>query len=132
MKKLTTLFVSLLIAFTVLTPLAVSAHSYVGATSTESACDTLKGINPDSEGCGASQGGVNNIIKVALNLLSFIAAVIAVIMVFVSGFKYMTAQGDAAQISSAKKSLVYALVGLVVVASAQFIVKFVLARSFNA
>jgi hypothetical protein len=131
MKKIAVLFVTLLTGLLILPPVA-SAQPYFGNASSDDACQTLKNLNPDNEGCGRSDKGVNDIITLALNLLTFIAAVIAVIMMFVSGFKYITAQGDANQISSAKKSLIYALAGLVVVASAQFLVKFVLARSINA
>lgn len=101
-------------------------------TSRGQACMALRDFNPDGEACRASDSGVNKIIKLALNLLSMVAGVIAVIMIIVSGFKYVTSQGDASSISSAKQSLIYAIVGLVVVAMAQFIVRFVLAKTIQA
>ena len=42
--------------------------------------------------------------------------------------RYITAQGDSSQISSAKNTLLYALVGLVIAALAQVIVHFVLSE----
>ena len=46
-------------------------------------------------------------------------------MIIISGFKYVTAGGDSAKVGSAKNTLIYALVGLVIAALAQFIVHFV-------
>ena len=132
MKKLTVLLTTLITGLFIVSPIAYAQPTYLGNASSDDACQTLKDLNPDNKGCGAGDNGVNDIITLSLNLLTFIAAVIAVIMMFVSGFKYITAQGDSNQISSAKRSLIYALVGLVVVASAQFLVKFVLARSIHA
>lgn len=98
-------------------------------SSTTQACDALKDINPEDEGCGAADGTVNAVIRVVINILSIIAGLIAVIMIIVSGLKYITSQGDSNQISSSKKSLIYAILGLVVVAFAQIIVKFVVAKT---
>ena len=49
-------------------------------------------------------------------------------MIMVGGLKYMTSQGDSANVASAKNTILYAVIGLVVVALAQVIVKFVLDR----
>jgi hypothetical protein len=132
-KKLRYIFAAALSGIVLFMTPTVLAHTfYVGATASQDACETLKDLNPNGGGCTASQGGVNSVIKLALNLLSIIAGVIGVIMVIVAGFKYITAQGDAASITSARNALLYAIVGLVVVAFAQAIVKFVLSRSINA
>jgi hypothetical protein len=50
-------------------------------------------------------------------------------MIVLSGFKYITSGGDANKVSSAKSSLVYAIIGLVIVVLAQVIVHFVIIRS---
>lgn len=121
--------------FLVTAPLVSAEGSVltIGQTaSSEDACQTLRQINPDGEGCGAANGGINGIIRLVLNLLSIAAGLIGVIMIIVSGFKYITAQGDATELSNAKKTLIYAIAGLVVVVFAQFIVRFVLARAGNA
>jgi hypothetical protein len=47
-------------------------------------------------------------------------------MIMVAGFKYITAGGDAGSIGSAKNTLVYAIVGLLIAALAQALVHFVL------
>ena len=47
-------------------------------------------------------------------------------MIIYGGMRYITSGGDSGKITSAKNTIIYALIGLVVVALAQFIVKFVL------
>lgn len=77
---------------------------------------------------GNTTGGpsVDTIITTGLNLFSFIIGVVAVIMIMFAGFRFITANGDANQVSSARNTIIYAIVGLVVVAMAQVIVRFVL------
>lgn len=76
----------------------------------------------------AASAGVNSVISVAVNIFSWIVGVAAVIMVIVGGFKYVTSTGDSNSVNSAKNTILYALVGLAVVALAQIIVRFVLGR----
>lgn len=133
MKKIRLIFLTLstsLLLWTV-APSPVNAL-YMSAAASEDACTTLGKLNPDSKDCSEANAGINKLLTVALNLLSIVAGVIAVIMVIISGFKYVTSQGDAQGISSSKQTLIYAIVGIVVVAFAQFIVKFVLERAGNA
>jgi hypothetical protein len=51
------------------------------------------------------------------------------VMIMIAGLKYITSSGDASAVKSAKDGLLYAIVGLVVVALAQTIVRFVLSRA---
>jgi len=61
-----------------------------------------------------------------VNILSLIVGVVAVIMIIFGGFKYITSGGESGNVSGAKNTLIYAIVGLVIVALAQFVVHFVL------
>lgn len=71
----------------------------------------------------------NTIITEIINLISVIVAVIAVIMIVIAGFRYITSGGSSDKISSAKSTLLYAIIGLIIVALAQVIVRFVLAKT---
>lgn len=132
MKKLRYLFAAAISGLLLFTASPALAQPIFATASSRDACNTLEDLNPNADTCDESNGLANRLIKLALNLLSIIAGVIAVLMIIVAGFKYVTAQGDATELSNAKKSLIYALVGLVVVALSQAIVKFVLARTINA
>jgi hypothetical protein len=69
-----------------------------------------------------SSTSVNNTVKTAINLLSVVAGVAAVIMLMVGGFRYVTSGGNAESIKSARSTIT----GLIIVAIAQVIVRFVL------
>ena len=74
-------------------------------------------------------GRVSDLLRKVINIFSWIVGVIAVIMIIVGGLKYITSGGDSSNVSSAKNTILYALVGLVIVALAQFIVRFVLGQA---
>ncbi len=72
---------------------------------------------------------INQLVATVVNLFSVIVGVVAVLMIIVGGFRYITSGGDSGNVSTAKNTILYAIVGLVIVALAQFIVKFVLAKA---
>lgn len=78
-------------------------------------------------GCTAAGGNdISRVLKAVLNILSWIAGVAAIIMVIIAGLKYITSGGDSSSIAGAKQALIYALVGAIIVALAQVLVRFVL------
>ena len=109
---------------------AVSVPAVVFAQSpTQSAKqEACKGITGQVSGatCGSSTNDLSNIIKAVLNVLSLIAGFAAVIMIIIGGMRYITSGGEAQAVSGAKRTLIYAVVGLIVVSLSQFIVFFVL------
>jgi len=72
--------------------------------------------------------GKNGIITKTAGLLSIVVGVVAVVMIMIAGLKFITSQGDANQVSSARNTALYAVIGLVVAALAQGIIIFVLDR----
>ena len=66
-----------------------------------------------------------------LNILSTVVGVAAVIMIIISGLRYIMSGGDAEKVKTAKKTLLYAIVGLVIVALTQTIVHLVLTEAKN-
>ena len=73
-----------------------------------------------------ASGRINNLIADIINLFSLVVGVVSVIMIIVGGFRYIVSGGDSANVSSAKNTILYAIIGLVIVALAQTIVRFVL------
>ena len=67
----------------------------------------------------------------AVNVFSWVVGVVAVIMIIVGGFRYITSGGSSDKVGSAKNTLIYAIVGLIIVALAQFIVHFVINTANN-
>lgn len=75
---------------------------------------------------GTGSLNLQNLLDTIINYFSIFVGVIAVIMIIVGGLRYITSGGDSGKVSAAKTTIIYALVGLVVVALAQLIVRFVL------
>jgi hypothetical protein len=100
---------------------------------------TLSAASPQQEICEGSGGTWANgkctnanagkslevSIKDVVNVLLFIIGAVAVIMIVVGGLKYTTSNGDSSAVTSAKNTILYAVVGLVVAILAYAIVNFV-------
>lgn len=71
---------------------------------------------------------VNTIIATVINIFSLVVGVVSVIMIIIGGLKYITSGGDSGNVQGAKNTILYAIIGLVIVALAQVIVRFVLSR----
>jgi hypothetical protein len=71
---------------------------------------------------------VIRILKAAINVVSYIAGIAAIIGIIASGLRLILAGGDANAAASARTGLTYSLVGIAIVAIAQIIVAFVLNR----
>ncbi|MBW3568755.1 pilin [Candidatus Parcubacteria bacterium] len=96
-------------------------------------CQTRSGVSTTKggklcDGQACSDRALNNLIRQVVNVFSIIVGVVAVIMIIYGGFRYVASGGESGNISTAKNTLIYALVGLIIVALAQVIVKFVLNR----
>lgn len=76
----------------------------------------------------ASQSKLSRIVEAIINILTVVVGVISVIMIIISGIRFVTSNGDSNKITSARNTFIYALVGLIIVAFAQVIVKLVLSR----
>lgn len=61
-----------------------------------------------------------------LGIFYFFAGVVAVIVIIVGGIRYVTSNGDSSQIQSAKNTVTYAVIGLLVVIFAAAITQFVI------
>ena len=92
---------------------------------TKTDCDT------GATGLGGGTSKINGIIKTVINIFSIVVGVIAVIMIIVGGLKYIMSGGDSGNVTGAKNTILYAIIGLVVVAMAQFVVRFVLTKVNN-
>jgi hypothetical protein len=82
-------------------------------------------------GCGNAGNGngtdaLKNVAARITNVFSVIVGIAAVIMIIYGGFRYITSGGDSGRVGSAKNSLIYAIIGLIIVALAQIIVHYVI------
>lgn len=103
----------------------VALPAQVSANALDSACQADPGsaICSNQSGAGTS---VEALIKTIVNVLLFLIGVIAVIMIIVGGIRYTTSGGDSSALTSAKNTILYAVIGLVVAVLAYAIVNWVI------
>ena len=65
-------------------------------------------------------------ISVVINVIIGIIGLVAVVVVILGGFQYMTSSGDSTKVKKAKDTILYGIVGLVIALLAYAIVNFVL------
>lgn len=80
----------------------------------------------DNKKTGDPVTGPNGIILKAANIIAIIAGVAAIIAIIIGGLKYVTSGGDSGGVSSAKQTILYALIGLIVIILARTIITFVI------
>ncbi len=72
------------------------------------------------------KANIGPVLKTVTDVLLFILGAIAVIMIIIGGIKYTISNGDSSQVTSAKNTILYAVIGLVVALLAYAIVGFVI------
>jgi hypothetical protein len=86
-------------------------------------------ITPGAEQCQEQNAGLTGTVKTVVNVLSVVVGIAAVVMIIIGGFRYITSGGKQESVTAAKNTILYAVIGLVIVALAQVIVRFVLTRT---
>ena len=66
------------------------------------------------------------LIRRIINLFTIVVGAVSVVMIIIGGFRYIISGGDSSGVSGAKNTILYAIVGLVIVLFAQIIIRFVL------
>ena len=131
-------FTSLLfVVFALFVPLALTPLP-VGAQSCELDSDSFLGIpawykylettNDDSGRCSPQVDGLDSLLPIGLAVLEALirlAGLVAVIMIFFAGFKFITSQGNPDAAAAARKTAINALIGLVIVVLATSIISFI-------
>jgi predicted permease len=84
-----------------------------------------------SQGSGDAGTGLKALATKIVNAFSIVVGAVAVIMIIYGGFRYITSGGDSGRVGTAKNTLIYAIVGLIIVALAQLIVHYVINSATN-
>ena len=114
-------------------PLAIPATAGAQADVEGNLCAGAN-LDVNDTDCDASGADttVNDLLTDVINIFSLIVGVVSVIMIIIGGLRYITSGGDSNNVSAAKNTILYAIVGLVIVALAQLVVRFVLSRVSSA
>lgn len=103
----------------------------INATGSSQAVGTPGTQQCSNDGGTTNNNAITNILKAVVNILSIVVGIVAVIMIIVGGFKYITSGGSESNVSGAKNTILYAIIGLIIVALAQIIVRFVINRALG-
>lgn len=79
----------------------------------------------DANNLGIPKTDATNSMTGLLNTVYWLAGVIAVIIIIVAGFMYVTSSGDAAKVVKAKNAIMYAVIGLIIIIFAYVITGFI-------
>lgn len=123
MKKIKLGLLSLFSVFTLVGAVQIFQNNpvYAACTTPTSCIQT----GSDSVG-GKNQTDLAPRIKTIINVLLYLLGAIAVVMIVIGGIRYTTSNGEASAMTSAKNTILYAVVGLVIAIMAFAIVNFVL------
>jgi len=89
--------------------------------------DVCSGSNADTALCvNKDKDELAPMIKIIVNNLLYILGAVSVLVIIFSGISYTLSAGDANQVSKAKNTLMYAIVGLIVAILSYGIVNFVI------
>ena len=103
---------------------AFSAGFFEEQAYANSAADLIK-QGADSTGQQDTRSA-GDIAKDVVNIMFFIIGVMAVIMIIWGGIRYVLSAGNSAALTSAKNTIVYSIIGLIIAILAYAIVNFVI------
>ena len=117
--------------FPVLSPALAGAVAVPNNIATQACIGTT--LNVSDSGASCTGDNTNNTLQsittTVVNLLSLVVGLISVIFLIFGAFKYITSGGDSGKVTSAKNTILYALIGLVIVSIAQVVVRVVLGKA---
>lgn len=115
-------FLKVLAIISLLTfPLLASAQAF----NTQDPLQGSSGFFTRMMGCGSTDR-LTCFLRAILQFILAISFIVAVIFLVIGGFRYITSQGNEDSIESAKNTIKNAIIGVVVIAAAWFILTFIL------
>ena len=94
-----------------------------GVSATPATTEISNGIDATGQKSGNSLQ--DNLARI-VNVILFLIGAIAVIVIIIGGLKYVTSDGDSSKIKSAKDTILYAVVGIIIALLAYALVNFVI------
>lgn len=114
-----------------LVPALALTVSAVVPTAANAACVPGQGGITSGADCAKGEGQSDNlftdggIFQTVTNILLFLVGAISVIMLIIGGIRYVVSGGDQSAVTSAKNTILYAIVGIIVAFLAYAAVQFV-------
>lgn len=109
---------------------AFSAPTYAACSTDEDAADSMTLCGGATSSHGGEQPtslfGVGGVFQTVTNVLLFVIGAVSVVMLIIGGIRYTVSQGDSSAVTSAKNTILYSVVGLLVAILAFAAVNFVI------
>lgn len=86
------------------------------------------GINEVANTIALGNRDIRQTVASIINVLMGLLGIVAVVMILIGGFKWMTAGGEEEKVGDAKKFIIQGIVGLIIILSAWAIARFVLTQ----
>ena len=121
-----------MLSLIVLPLFAVSSLVFADTTYNPVPTEACQGDAAKNPACTATDEdpitGPNGIIMKIANLVAFVAGTAAVLMIIFAGFRLIKSGGDSSKVTVARETIIYSLVGLVVIVAARLIVGLVISK----
>lgn len=91
------------------------------ATNSSLCADFQANVDPASD-------PVSKLAKTITDIFAFFAGIIALIYLIFGGFKYVKSAGNAEKAASGRQTIIYALVGIIIIIVAQQLVLFIISK----
>lgn len=101
---------------------AITSAPTLAAGACQSGVDAVS----KAAGCDGSTDALPSAITSILSAIIGVAGLVSVVYIIIGGVQYMTSSGDASKTEKAKKTILYACIGLIICALAFVIVNFVI------
>ena len=121
MKNLKSTLVTIVLSSTFVVAGFLTSPAGAVALTTSGGANAAKGAEQPTNLFG--MGGMFSTVS---NILLFIIGAVAVIMIIIGGLRYVTSGGDSANITAAKNTILYALVGVIIAILAYSVINFVI------
>lgn len=127
-RSVWSLVVGLSLMAAIMIPVPVMAVDVLSPACQNNPESTVCKSNTDQPKSGNSIYGPNGVLTKAAGLFAVVVGIASVIMIIIGGFKYVMSSGDPSNIKSAKDTILYAIVGILVALLAQSIAVFILRK----
>lgn len=118
------LLVTLALVFSAITTTLTLSPAAAAINVFENSCQGAA----DSAVCKSQNDNATDFMQIIIDTMMILLGGIAVIMIVIAGIKYTTSNGDPSKTKSAKDTMLYSVIGIVVAISAYAIVKFITNR----
>lgn len=120
-KRIKPLYIFLIMMQLIIAPSVVFAGDNLASLS-----DSFGEVDNIRDDAGVRDSDIKEFIQSGLKIVTSLVAIIAVGVIIIGGFMYITSAGDPKRASQAKMLMLYAVVGLLIIGGAAVIVNFVI------